>query len=86
MTAGELSLLLRGAAGELCESVELVAVFEGGSVPPLHRSLTFRLIYRDPKASTDVDQARTLTDQEVDAQQARVVKQAEKTLGATLRG
>jgi phenylalanyl-tRNA synthetase beta chain len=84
--AGQVLELIREAAGELCESVELQAVFSEGSVPKEHRSLTYRLVYRDPKASTDADNARTLTDNEVDQQQARVLAIAEQKLGATLRG
>ncbi|HEU5076156.1 MAG TPA: phenylalanine--tRNA ligase subunit beta, partial [Polyangiaceae bacterium] len=86
ITAGEVGALLREAAGELCESIELVTVFRGGSVPPEHQSLTFRLVYRDPKASTDASDARTLTDKEVDQDQERVLSRAREKLGATLRG
>jgi phenylalanyl-tRNA synthetase beta chain len=86
ISAGEVATLLREAAGALCESVELLAVFRGGSVPPEHQSLTFRLIYRDPKASSDAAEARTLTDKEVDQEQDRVLNKAREKLGATLRG
>jgi len=86
VSAGEVAALLRDAAGALCESVELLAVFRGGSVPPEHQSLTFRLIYRDPKASSDAADARTLTDKEVDQEQDRVLSKAREKLGATLRG
>ncbi len=74
------------AAGELCESVELAAEFRGGSVPEGHRSLTYRVVYRDPKAATDVDGARTLTDKEIDKLQAEVLLAAQRRVGATLRG
>ncbi len=84
--AGRVERLLEEAAGELCESVQLQAVFRGGSVPEAHRSLTFRIVYRDPKARTDVDRARTLTDKEVDKRQDKVLRAAQQTLGATLRG
>src|SRR5690606_4594857 len=38
--------VLKNAAGDLCESIELAAEFRGGSVPAGHRSLTFRVVYR----------------------------------------
>lgn len=74
------------AAGELCESVELAAEFRGGSVPEGHRSLTFRVVYRDPKARTAPDAARTLTDKEIETIQAKALEKASQDLGATLRG
>jgi|GEM_PF-4379461 len=77
---------IQHAAGELCESVELGAEFRGGSVPEGHRSLTFRVVYRDPKARTDPESARTLTDVEVESIQAKALERASSDLGATLRG
>jgi len=86
VAGGKVGELLEQAGGELCESVELVALFRGGSVPAGQKSLTFRVVYRDPKARTLADDARTLTDKEVDEVQARMLKSAESALGATLRG
>jgi phenylalanyl-tRNA synthetase beta chain len=83
--AGELLAALRAAAGELCETAEVLDLFVGGSLPAGRRSLTFRLTYRDPLATTDPDRARTLTDREVDEAQARV-HQAAATVGGQLRG
>ena len=77
---------IREAAGDLGESVELFDLFRGGSVPPDHRSLAFHVVYRDPKAATDPARARTLTDAEVDARHAGVVKAVGEKFGATLRG
>jgi phenylalanyl-tRNA synthetase beta chain len=85
LLAGELAGVIRDAAGELCESVELIDRFTGKSLPPAASSLTYRLTYRDPKAATDPDRARTLTDKEVDRCQSRVHAATEK-LGAKLRG
>ncbi len=83
--AGQLRSLISEAAGELCESVELFDSFVGGDLPAGHRSLAFRVVYRDPKAALDPDNARTLTDKEVDKAHARAVQQAERAVGATLR-
>jgi phenylalanyl-tRNA synthetase beta subunit len=55
-------------------------------VPDGRRSLTFRVVYRDPKARTGADDARTLTDQEVDAVEKRMVEAARASFGAELRG
>ena len=74
------------AAGELCESVEVAAEFRGGSVPEGHRSLTFRVTYRDPKAASAPDEARTLTDKEVEGIEQAALAQASRDFGATLRG
>ncbi len=78
--------LLMSSGGELCESVEIAAEFRGGSVPEKHRSLTFRLTYRDPKATVAHAEARTLTDKEVDAVFNLAMEKAKSELGATLRG
>lgn len=86
VSAGSVRNAVLSAAGELCEQVELTSVFRGGSVPDGHVSLTFHLVYRDPKSRTDVDNARTLTDKEVDQQQAKVLERAQNEFGATLRG
>lgn len=83
--ASDVARMIRTVAGELCESAEPAVEFRGGSVPPGRRSLTFRIVYRDPRAQTDPDRARTLTDKEVDEIQARVLSRAAEELGVTLR-
>ena len=83
--AGSVAQVLAHAAGELCESIDISAEFRGGSLPAGSRSLTFRVVYRDPKAQRDADDARTLTDQEVDAVEARMLAAAQSELVATLR-
>lgn len=70
--AARLEQRLAEEAGDLCESVELFDVFSGETMGAGRRSLAFRLTYRDPKAATDPDNARTLTDKEVDACHERV--------------
>lgn len=85
VTAGRVGAVLTKAGGAVCESVEIVAEFRGGSVPAGRRSLTFRVVYRDPKARSDAAEARTLTDAEVDAVEARMLEAARTELDATLR-
>jgi len=85
LRAGAVLAAMREAAGELCEAAELLDLFVGAPVPAGRRSLTFRLTYRDPRARTDPERARTLTDREVDEAQKRVHEAAAR-LGAQLRG
>ena len=84
--AGQVSGVLAGAGGPLCESIELLSLFRGGSLDAGKKSLTFRVICRDPKARTLTEEARTLTDKEVDEVQTRMVKAAQTEFGASLRG
>ena len=83
--AGVVGASIREAAGELCESVELFDLFRGQSIPAGHRSLAFHVVYRDPKAATDPEHAKTLTDDDVDRRHKSVVETAHKKFGATLR-
>jgi len=76
---------IRAEAGELCESVEIATEFRGGTVPQGQRSLTLRVVYRDPQARLNPDAARTLTDKEIDAVQEKVVARASRQFGASLR-
>jgi phenylalanyl-tRNA synthetase beta chain len=72
----ELEQAVRKAAGKNLEDCYLSAVFEGGRIPPGKRSLSFRLVFRAPD--------RTLTDEEVNKQQDRILRSVEKQFGATL--
>jgi phenylalanyl-tRNA synthetase beta chain len=84
--AGKVASVLSAAGGPLCESVELLGLFRGGSLQEAQKSLTFRVIYRDPQARTLAQAARTLTDKEVDEVQASMLKAAQTEFGASLRG
>ena len=83
--AGDVASLLREAAGDLCAGVELFDVFRGGAVPAGHRSLAFRLVYRDPRDGVS-EGAKTLTDAAVDQRHESAVAEANQRLGAVLRG
>ena len=85
VTAGAVSEAIREAAGELCESIDLFDLFRGGSMPADHRSLAYHVVYRDPKAATDPEHARTLTDDEVDARHKAVIDAVQQRFGAVLR-
>ena len=85
VTAGEVASAIAEAAGELCESVELFDLYRGANVPAEHRSLAYHVVYRDPKAASDPDAARTLTDEEVDQRHKAVLEAVNKRFGAVLR-
>lgn len=75
--AGEVEAAVRAAAGPLAEGVRLFDRFVGGQIPEGCSSLAFHVVYRAPD--------RTLTDVEVDAAHANVVKAVGERFGATLR-
>ena len=65
------------AGGGTVESVRLVDEYRGDQVPAGKRGLTFSIVYRDPQ--------RTLTDDEVATQHAKIVRSLEARFHATLR-
>ncbi|HJL19459.1 MAG TPA: phenylalanine--tRNA ligase subunit beta [Sandaracinaceae bacterium LLY-WYZ-13_1] len=75
--AGAVASVLREAGGALLEEVELFDVYRGQGVPDGHKSLAYRIVYRDPDA--------TLTDKRVEKAHRGVVKTARERLGATVR-
>lgn len=75
--AGEVESAAKLAAGPLAEGVRLFDRFAGGQIPAGCSSLAFRVVYRSPD--------RTLTDAEVDAAHANVVRALSERFGATLR-
>jgi len=86
VTAGALAAHIDEVAGELCESVELFDRFTGKGIDPGQQSLAFHLVFRDPKAATAPDKARTLTDQEVDQLTGQVIASLADRFGAVVRG
>ncbi len=75
--AGEVKSALLAASKPLGQDVAIFDRFTGGAVPKGFVSLGFRVTYR----AAD----RTLKDEEVDAQHASVLKDAERLFGAELR-
>jgi phenylalanyl-tRNA synthetase beta chain len=75
--AGDVERAVREAAGALAVEVSLFDRFIGGAIPASHSSLAFHVVYR----AAD----RTLTDDEVDRQHAKVVAEVGTRFGATLR-
>ncbi|MBI1257740.1 MAG: phenylalanine--tRNA ligase subunit beta [Chloroflexi bacterium] len=75
--AAEVEAVIVEAGGDLLKNVRLFDVYQGGSIPEGHKSLAYSLTYQ-----TD---DRTLTDDEVARVHARIVRTAERQLGAKLR-
>jgi phenylalanyl-tRNA synthetase beta chain len=76
-TAGDIAGALLAASEGLAESAELFDLYRGTPVPDGHKSLAFRVVYRDPAA--------TLTDKKVDQVHARLAEQVQERFGASLR-
>ena len=68
---------LREAGGGLVEDVRLFDLYRGAQVPDGHRSLAFRVVYRDPD--------ETLTDKRVEKVHQALVRTVQDRFGATIR-
>ena len=76
-SAGEIADALREASSGLAESVRLFDLYRGDQVPKGHRSLAFRVTYRDPEG--------TLTDKRVDKVHASLATLARDRFEAAIR-
>ncbi len=76
-SAGEIADALRDASKGLAESVRLFDLYRGDQIPVGHRSLAFRVTYRDSGG--------TLTDKRVDKVHASLAKLASDRFEATIR-
>jgi len=61
----------------LVASVTLFDVYTGEQMPPGKKSLAYRILYQSP--------SRTLTDEEVNKEQEKILQRLNRELGATLR-
>jgi len=75
--AGDVMATIAGAAGSLSEAVELFDVYTGASIEEGYKSVAYSVTLR----ASD----RTLTDEEVAAVNARILKACEQKHGARLR-
>jgi phenylalanyl-tRNA synthetase beta chain len=75
--AGMLESTIRASAGDLLESLAIFDHYEGNQVGEGKKSIGFRACYRHAE--------RTLTDEEVDTVQKKVLNALTKQTGATLR-
>lgn len=85
VAAGSVAQAIQEAAGSLCESVNLFDLYQGKGLPDGHLSLAYHLIFRDPKAASDPENARTLTDKEVDALTKKAIVACEQKFAARVR-
>ena len=76
-SAGQIADALEEASKGLAESVRLFDLYRGDQIPDGHRSLAFRVTYRDPDA--------TLTDKRVDKVHGSLAKIARDRFEATIR-
>jgi len=77
VAAGRVEEVLRGAGDALLERYQLVSEFRGEGVPTGHRSLTWRLTFRDPM--------RTLVEKQVEARRDKLLRALETELGVRPR-
>ncbi|MGI6206357.1 MAG: phenylalanine--tRNA ligase subunit beta [Anaerovoracaceae bacterium] len=77
VTVSELENDIRENGGKILESVELFDVYRGVQIEKGKKSVAFSLKYRLPD--------RTLTDEEVNSRQQKIVESLEKKFGAELR-
>jgi len=77
LTAAELTAAATAAAGEWLESVRVFDVYTGERLGAGKKSVAMSLVFRHPD--------RTLTDEEANEAQARVLAALEQTFGAKLR-
>ncbi|HSN83510.1 MAG TPA: phenylalanine--tRNA ligase subunit beta [Polyangiales bacterium] len=75
--AGEIADALHQASNGLAESVRLFDLYRGDQIPEGHRSLAFRVTYRDPSS--------TLTDKQVDEVHGALAEVARDRFDATIR-
>lgn len=69
--------VLRTAAGDMLEAIELFDQFTGQGVPEGHRSIAWRLTFRHPE--------RTLRDKEIEGRRAQLLRTLENELGVRPR-
>jgi len=69
--------VIEAAGGKLVKDVSLFDVYQGPQVPAGYRSLGYSIVYQA--------EDRTLTDEEVEAVEERIILQLKEELGITLR-
>ncbi|MFN8667270.1 MAG: hypothetical protein U0164_08700 [Gemmatimonadaceae bacterium] len=77
VSAAQVEHLLRRSAGDLLERLELFDEFRGKGIPEGHRSVAWRLTFRDA--------TRTLRDKEVDGRRQKILRTLETELGVRPR-
>lgn len=78
LPAAQVAAVLVEAGGETLRHIELFDIYTGDQVPPGKKSLAYHLTFQSP--------TRTLSDKDTGRLRRLMLKQAEASLGATLRG
>jgi phenylalanyl-tRNA synthetase beta chain len=77
ITAAAVERVMGATRDALLVGVDLQSEYRGGSVPPGHRSVTWRLTFRHPE--------RTLREKEVEARRDKLLRALESELGVRQR-
>jgi phenylalanyl-tRNA synthetase beta chain len=77
MPAAKVEAVISRTGGELLESLELFDLYAGTGLPAGHRSLAWRLTFRDP--------SRTLRDKEIEGRRQRIIRALDHELGVKPR-
>jgi phenylalanyl-tRNA synthetase beta chain len=77
VNAAQVEQTMRRSAGDLLERLDLFDEFRGAGVPAGHRSVAWRLTFRDA--------TRTLRDKEVDGRRQKILRALESELGVRPR-
>ncbi|MGQ0649064.1 MAG: phenylalanine--tRNA ligase subunit beta [Gemmatimonadaceae bacterium] len=77
LTAASVERVIRESAGALLEHLTLFDEYRGAGLPEGHRSVAWRLTFRDP--------TRTLRDKEVEGRRSKILQTLEKDLGIRTR-
>jgi phenylalanyl-tRNA synthetase beta chain len=77
VTAGEVAEVLRSAAGDVLERLQVFDEFRGGELPLGTRSLAWRVTLRDPQ--------RTFSQKEIEGRKQKLLRALEDSLGVRQR-
>jgi phenylalanyl-tRNA synthetase beta chain len=77
ISAQQVKEVIISSGGDLLERVELFDVYQQKPIPPNYRSLAYTLTFRSPE--------KTLTDQEVDSVQQKIIETLSANLDAKIR-
>lgn len=77
ISAQQVKEVIISSGGDLLERIELFDVYQQKPIPPNHRSLAYTLTFRSPE--------KTLTDQEVDSVQQKIIETLSANLDAKIR-
>lgn len=77
VTASELMQTIRSQAGDWLEQIDIFDVYQGEHIAAGKKSIAFSLLYRHPE--------RTLTDEEVESSQDKILQTVKETYQAEIR-